>query len=343
MKHKKIGSLSVSEICLGTMTFGEQNSEKDGVEQLDYALDNGVNFIDTAEMYSVPARKETYGETERIIGNWQSVRNNRADFILASKASGPATWNAYIRETPSYNKKQLNVALDDSLARLKTDYIDLYQLHWPERKTNYFGALGYKHDKDDSWEDNVANVVETLNSFIKEGKIKHYGLSNETAWGAMHFIRTAEKIGLAPPVSIQNPYSLLNRTHEISLAEISIRENIPLLAYSPLAFGLLTGKYINGSPVNARLTLFPKMARYASKQCTAATLKYNEIAKKHNLSLTEMALGFINSRDFIGSNIIGATSLTQLKENIKSIEVTLTKEVIDDINKVQSEFPNPAP
>lgn len=343
MKYNNIGSLKVSKICLGTMTFGEQNTEKEGFEQLDYALDNGVNFIDTAEMYAVPARKETYGDTERIIGNWHSARGNREEFVLASKAAGPATWNEYIRQTPDYTKKQLNTALENSLQRLKTDFLDLYQLHWPERKTNYFGALGYQHDKNDAWEDNVANVIETLNSFIKEGKIKHYGLSNETAWGAMHFIRTAEKLGLESPVSIQNPYSLLNRTHEIALAEISMRENIPLLAYSPLAFGLLTGKYIDSNPENGRLTLFPQMARYSSEQSQNATFKYHEIAKKHELSLTGMALAFINSRDFVGANIIGATNIIQLKENINSIDVELSTEVIDEVNAVQAAIPNPAP
>lgn len=343
MKYNNIGSLKVSKICLGTMTFGEQNTEKEGFEQLDYALDNGVNFIDTAEMYSVPARAETYGDTEKIIGNWLAERKNRADFVLASKAAGPATWNSYIRDTPNYTKEQLSTALENSLSRLKTDYIDLYQLHWPERKTNYFGALAYHHDESDAWEDNVSNVITTLNDFIKDGKIKHYGISNETAWGAMHFVRTAEKLGLEPPVSIQNPYSLLNRTHEIALAEISMREKMPLLAYSPLAFGLLTGKYINNTPEDGRLTLFPRMARYSSEQSHAATLKYHEIAKKHGISLTGMALSFINSRQFVATNIIGATNVMQLQENINSINLELPTEIIEEINAVQAVIPNPAP
>lgn len=342
MKYNKLGSKDVSVICLGTMTFGEQNSESEGHEQLSYALDKGVNFIDTAEMYSVPAREETQGSTERIIGSWIKSQK-REDIVLATKASGPAAWNDYLRGGPNYTKEQLTKALNDSLDRLETDYVDLYQLHWPERKTNYFGQLDYKHDVNDAWEDNIHEVLESLQGFVKEGKVNMIGLSNETPWGLHRFLSIADKYDLPRIKSVQNPYSLLNRIYEVGMAEMSIREEAGLLAYSPLGFGMLTGKYIDQSPEKGRLTLFPKMARYSNVQCENATLQYAEIAKKHDLSFAQMSLAFINQQPFVTSNIIGATTMDQLIENIGSADIVLSSEVIEEINNVHGLIPNPAP
>lgn len=345
MKYNKLGNstLEVSTLCLGTMTFGEQNSEQDGHHQLDYAVSQGVNFIDTAEMYPVPGKKETQGETERIIGTWLK-NQKREDLIVSSKIIGPATWNTYMRGGPDYSKGQLNEAVDGSLRRLQTDYIDVYQLHWPERKTNFFGKLDYKHDEDDSWEDNFQEVLLSLKGLIDSGKVKYIGISNETAWGAMKFLHYADKLGLPKLVCVQNPYSLLNRVYEIAMAEISMREDVGLLAYSPLAFGMLTGKYRkNKTPEKARLTLFPRMARYSGDLSFQAVEKYAAIAEKHNLSLTQMSLAFINSREFLGANIIGATTMEQLKENIASIDVALSEEVLKEIEEVHQLIPNPAP
>lgn len=342
MKYNKLGSKDVSVICLGTMTFGEQNSESEGHEQLSYALDKGVNFIDTAEMYSVPAREETQGSTERIIGSWIKSQK-REDIVLATKASGPAAWNDYLRGGPNYTKEQLTKALNDSLARLETDYVDLYQLHWPERKTNYFGQLDYKHDVNDAWGDNMHEVLESLQGFVKEGKVNMIGLSNETPWGLHRFLSIADKYDLPRIKSVQNPYSLLNRIYEVGMAEMSIREEAGLLAYSPLGFGMLTGKYIDQSPEKGRLTLYPKMARYSNVQCENATLQYAEIAKKHDLSFAQMSLAFINQQPFVTSNIIGATTMDQLIENIGSADIVLSTEVIEEINNVHGLIPNPAP
>lgn len=342
MKYNKLGSKDVSVICLGTMTFGEQNSESEGHEQLSYALDKGVNFIDTAEMYSVPAREETQGSTERIIGSWIKSQK-REDIVLATKASGPAAWNDYLRGGPNYTKEQLTKALNGSLDRLETDYVDLYQLHWPERKTNYFGQLDYKHDVNDAWEDNMHEVLESLQGFVKEGKVNMIGLSNETPWGLHRFLSIADKYDLPRIKSVQNPYSLLNRIYEVGMAEMSIREEAGLLAYSPLGFGMLTGKYIDQSPEKGRLTLFPKMARYSNEQCENATLKYAEIANKYDLSFAQMSLAFINQQPFVTSNIIGATTMDQLIENIGSADIVLSTEVIEEINNVHGLIPNPAP
>ncbi len=345
MKYNKLGSsdLKVSTICLGTMTFGEQNSEKDGHEQLNFAIDQGINFIDTAEMYPVPGKKETQGETERIIGTWLKDQK-REDLIISSKIIGPAAWNSYMRGGPDYSEEQLNEAVNGSLSRLQTDYIDVYQLHWPERKTNFFGELGYKHDADDDWEDNIQEVLTSLKGLVESGKIKYIGISNETAWGAMKFLHYADKVGLPKIIVVQNPYSLLNRTYEVGMAEMSMRENVGLLAYSPLAFGMLTGKYRKTkTPENARLTLFPRMARYSGDLSFEAVEKYAAIAEKNNLSLAQMSLAFINSREFLGANIIGATTMGQLKENIGSIDVNLSEEVLKEIEAVHQLIPNPAP
>ncbi len=334
--------IKISKICLGTMTFGEQNTEKEGHEQLDYALDKGVNFVDTAEMYSVPGSKETQGSTERIIGSWLA-KGNRDKIILATKITGPSSGLKYIRENLDFNKNTLTETIDKNLKRLQTDYIDLYQLHWPERATNCFGIRNYKHN-DHQWKENFAEVVETLNNFIKQGKIRHYGLSNETPYGILRYLEEAKEKSLAQPITIQNPYNLLNRTFEIGNAEISIKKNVGLLAYSPLAFGHLTGKFLEGKKhPNSRVALFPQMARYNSKEVDNAVIKYAEVAKKYDLSLTQMSLAFINQQPFLTSNIVGATNLTQLKENIESINISLSEEVLQDIENVFKSQPNPAP
>lgn len=335
--------IKVSKICLGTMTFGEQNTEAEGHAQMDYALDKGVNFFDTAEMYSVPGRKETYGSTEKIIGTWFKKSGNRDKVILASKIAGPNPGLSYIRENMDFSPASITLSIEKSLQRLQTDYIDLYQLHWPERKTNFFGQRGYKV-QDDAWEDNIHNVLETLDSLIKEGKINHIGLSNETPWGIMRFLEESKYHNLPRIKTIQNPYSLLNRTFEMGSSEVCMRENVGLLAYSPLGFGVLSGKFLTGeSHPNARITLYPKLARYNSTQSTQATRLYQEIAHKNGLTLTELSLAFVNQQAFLTSVIIGATTMEQLKENIATIQVTLSDDILTAVNEVQSQIPNPAP
>ena len=335
--------IKVSKICLGTMTFGEQNTEAEGHAQMDFAIDKGINFFDTAEMYSVPGRKETYGSTEKIIGTWFKKSGNRDKVILASKISGPNPGLSYIRENMDFSPASIALSLEKSLTRLQTDYIDLYQLHWPERKTNFFGQRGFKV-QNDAWEDNIHSVLETLDRFIKEGKIKHIGLSNETPWGIMRFLEENKYHNLPRIKTIQNPYSLLNRLFENGSSEICMRDNVGLLAYSPLAFGVLSGKFLSGtSHPKARITLFPQFSRYNSTQCAEATKQYQEIAHKNGLSLTQMALAFVNQQSFVTSNIIGATNLEQLEENINSIHVTLTDEIIRDINAIHNTIPDPAP
>jgi aryl-alcohol dehydrogenase-like predicted oxidoreductase len=335
--------VKVSKICLGTMTFGQQNTEADGHAQMDYALENGVNFFDTAEMYSVPARQETYGSTEKIIGTWFKKSGKREEIVLASKIAGPNPNFGYMREKLDFSPASIKFALDNSLQRLQTDYIDVYQLHWPERKTNYFGQRGFKV-QDDAWEDNIHNVLETLDGFVKEGKINHIGLSNENPWGIMRFLEESKYNNLPRIKTVQNPYSLLNRLFENGSAEVCLRENVGLLAYSPMAFGVLSGKFLTGEEhPNARIKLFPQYSRYNSAQCTEATRLYQEIAKKNGLTLTELSLAFIEQQSFITSTIIGATTLEQLKENIDTIQVSLSDEILKAIDEVQAVIPDPAP
>ena len=335
--------IKVSKICLGTMTFGQQNTEAEGHAQMDYALENGVNFFDTAEMYSIPGRQETYGSTEKILGTWFKKSGKREEVVLASKIAGPNPNFGYMRDKLDFSPASIKFALDQSLQRLQTDYLDVYQLHWPERKTNYFGQRGFKV-QEDAWEDNIHNVLETLDGFVKEGKIKHIGLSNENPWGIMRFLEESKYNDLPRVKTIQNPYSLLNRLFENGSAEVCLRENVGLLAYSPMAFGVLSGKFLTGEDhPNARLNLFPQYSRYNSAQCTAATRLYQEIAKKNGLTLTELSLAFIAQQPFVTSTIIGATSLEQLKENIDTIQVTLSEEILKAIDEVQAVIPDPAP
>ena len=345
MKYNKIPNteITVSKLCLGTMTFGEQNSQEEAHEQLNYALEKGVNFIDTAEMYSVPGRQETQGKSEEIIGNWL-LNQKREDVVVATKITGPNPGLKYIRQPLGFSKKAIKEAIEKSLKRLKTDYIDLYQLHWPERKTNFFGRRNYVHTPDDQWQDNFKEVVFEMDQLVKSGKIRHYGVSNETPWGLGRHLEESKENHYARCVSIQNPYSLLNRLFEVGLAEVSIREKVGLLAYSPLAFGVLSGKYLNGKmPDKSRLQLFPVFSRYNSKECHFLTEQYQKLADEIGISLTQLALAFVNQQPFVTSNIIGATKMHQLKENIESIDIELDKETLKKIDEIQAFQPNPAP
>lgn len=324
------------------MTWGNQNTEAEGHAQLDYAFENGVNFIDTAELYPVPATAETQGRTSNIIGTWLQKTGNRDKVILASKIAGGGDYTAHIRTTGFV--KGIKDAVNNELARLQTDYIDLFQLHWPERQTNTFGVRDYIHNPNDQWEDNFKEVLRVLDEVIKEGKIRQVGLSNEKAWGTMRYLEESKKHNLPRMITIQNAYSLLNRMFEGDMAEIAIRENIKLLAYSPMAFGVLSGKYIKGTAAdNSRLKLFPRFARYSSEQATQATKEYLKLAEDNGLSLAQMALAFVNQRPFVVSNIIGATSVEQLRENIDSINVELSDELLNKINAIHTAIPNPAP
>lgn len=345
MKYTTIPNtdIKVSKINLGTMTFGQQNTEAEGHAQMDYALERGVNFFDTAEMYSIPASKETYGSTEKIIGTWFKKSGKREDVVLATKIAGPNDNFGYMREKIDFSPASLKYALDHSLQRLQTDYVDIYQLHWPERKTNCFGQRGLKL-QDDAWEDNIHEVLQTLEGFIKEGKIKHVGLSNENPWGIMRFLEENKYNNLPRVKTIQNPYSLLNRLFENASVEVCMRENVGLLAYSPMAFGVLSGKFLSGEKhPKSRLNLFPQYTRYSSEQSTKAARMYQEIANKHGLNFAQMSLAFVNQQPFVTSTIIGATTMEQLKENIDSINITLSDEVIADINAVHAVIPDPAP
>ena len=348
MQYNTLGhsDLKVSQVSLGTMTFGEQNTAKEGFEQLDYAIDQGVNLIDTAELYAIPPCAETYGATERIIGEWIERRGKRDDFILASKIAGPGPdWVSHIRGGHSrFDAHNIDAALNDSLARLKTDYIDLYQLHWPERNTNFFGKLGFEAQADESEMTPVYETLKALDKQVKAGKIRYIGLSNETPWGIMQFLQAAREFNLPAIVSVQNPYSLLNRTYEVGCAEISHREGVGLLAYSPLGFGVLSGKYLNDQkPPEARLTRWPHYARYNKPEGVAATEAYIELAEKYELDPAQMALAYVNSRPFVASTIIGATTMQQLKTNLGSSDLTLSDEVVEEIEAIHLRHPNPAP
>lgn len=334
--------IKVSKICLGTMTFGNQNTEAEGHAQLNYAVEHGVNFIDTAELYPVPATAETSGRTSEIIGTWLKHQKREA-LVIATKIAGTGDYTAHIRTT-GFTAASIREAVNLELKRLQTDYIDLYQLHWPERETNTFGVRDYSHNPNDPWTDNFREVLEALDQVKKEGKIRQIGLSNEKAWGTMRYLEESKNNNLPRPVTIQNAYSLLNRVFEGDMAEVSIRENIGLLVYSPMAFGVLSGKYIKGiEGQKARLHLFPRFARYSSQQATEATKQYLQLAENNGLTLAQMALAFVNQRRFVTSNIIGATSVNQLKENIDSINLTLNTELMQQIDAIHAKIPNPAP
>ena len=326
------------------MTWGRQNSEAEGHEQMDYAVDCGVNFFDTAEMYPIPPRAEEYADTERIIGSWFKKNGNRDKIVVATKIAGKAEFTKYIR-TSGFTRESITNAVEASLDRLQTDYIDLYQLHWPDRNTNYFGKRGYRHDVSDHWKDNIHQVLETFRDLVREGKVRHVGISNETPWGTMRFLEESKVHASLPrTITVQNPYSLLNRLFEVGLSEIAIREKVGLLAYSPLAFGTLTGKYVGGmQPAAARLTLFPHYSRYSGETTQKAIEKYHQLAQEHELSMAQMALSFVSSRPFVTSNIIGATTMDQLKENIASIDLKLSDYVLEGIEAIHNEIPNPAP
>ena len=336
--------IKVSKICLGTMTFGEQNSEKEAHEQLDCALDLGVNFLDTAELYAVPSTKENNGKTEDFIGSWIAKSGKRDKYIIATKVCGPAANRSYISENLNFSKERINHAINRSLRRLQTDYVDLYQLHWPERKVNSFGTLGYTHDPNDPWKDNFEEVIDTLNELVNQGKIRHWGISNETPWGTMKWLSECDRKKVERPLTIQNPYNLVNRSFEVGLAEVSMRENIGLLAYSPLAMGMLSGKYHRKEDKPGdRLNKYDYFKRYRSQSTFEAVRQYLEIAENFDLTLTQLALGFVNTRPYLTSNIIGATSLSQLKENISTIDVEITREMERKINVVHAAISNPAP
>ncbi|OAV44508.1 aldo/keto reductase [Lewinella sp. 4G2] len=346
MRYNKFGTtgFDISKITLGTMTWGKQNTEGEGHEQMDYAIEAGINAFDTAELYAIPSTAEVQGETERIIGTWFNATGMRDQVFLASKVAGPATWASHIRNNNlGFKRDQIDEALGLSLDRLQTDYLDLYQLHWPARKANYFGKRGVHTISNDEWEDNFLAVLESMQDLIQQGTIKHWGLSNETPWGVMRILHLADVHGLPRPVSIQNPYSLLSRGFEVGLAEVCLRENIAGFPYSPLGMGRLTGKYLDGTAnASSRLNRFSQYTRYNSEASLLATKAYADIARRHGLNFTQMSLAFVNDRDFNQSTIIGATSLAQLKQNIESAELTLSKDVLREIESVQAQYPDPA-
>tara|TARA_A100001011_G_scaffold400637_1_gene517029 strand:+ start:100 stop:1152 length:1053 start_codon:yes stop_codon:yes gene_type:complete len=348
MKYRKLGNtnVQVSVICLGTMTFGEQNTQEEAFEQMDYALERGVNFFDTAELYAVMPKRETYGKTEEIIGNWFEKRKNRNKVVLASKIASKSDDLDWIRKgsnTLGFDRKNMDIAIDNSLKRLKTDYIDLYQLHWPERKVPRFGLLDFEYDpKDNDWTA-IEEVLDNLDRLVKAGKIRYAGLSNETPWGVMKFLEIAKEKDLPRMMSIQNVYNLVNRVYDISNSEVSIREKCGLLAYSPLAGGRLSGKYIgNKKPKDARYTIWPRhFSRHHTRRGEKAIELYYKIAKKYGIAASTFANSFVNDRPFVTSNIIGATTMAQLKENIDSIDLTLSQEILDEINDIHLSDPNP--
>lgn len=344
MEYRKLGrsGIDVSAICLGTMTWGQQNTQAEGFEQMDYALEQGVNFFDTAELYSIPPKPETQGSTETIIGNYFAERKNRDKVILASKVVGRSGMDWFRKDgsTTELNRAQIEEAIDGSLRRLQTDYIDLYQLHWPDRPVHAFGAALYKHQGDEI--NTIEEILEVLADLVKAGKIRHIGLSNENAWGTGKFLQLAEAKGLPRVQSVQNAYNFLNRSYEYGLAEFAHREDCGLLAYSPLGQGILSGKYLDGAtPAGARKTLFGRMDRYEGPGAVEATRKYVQIAKDFNVDPTQLANQFVTTRSFTTSNIIGATSMEQLKTAIGSTDLVITEEMEKAIDAVQAVHTNP--
>ncbi|MFI0400327.1 MAG: NADP(H)-dependent aldo-keto reductase [Thiolinea sp.] len=348
MEYRPLGKtdIKVSKICLGTMTFGEQNTEADAHQQLDYAFEQGINFIDAAEMYPVPINAETQGRTEQYIGTWLKQRSDRDKIILASKVAGPGRKEAlgHLRDGPRLSKEHILQACDASLKRLQTDYIDLYQVHWPSRSTNYFGQLGYRYGKDHHPE-TIEETLKALGELVAAGKVRQIGLSNETPWGVAEYLSLAKEFNLPRIVSVQNPYSLLNRSYEVGLAEFAHRSSVGLLAYSPLGFGVLSGKYVNGQrPEGTRLTRWGQyFTRYTHEHAQTTTQHYVELAQKHGLDPAHMALAYVNSRPFLTANIIGATSMEQLRSNIASADLVLSDEVLKGIEAIHDAHPNPCP
>lgn len=348
MKKRLLGKtdLQVSVLCLGTMTWGEQNTEAQAHAQLDRALEAGINFIDTAEVYPVPIKQDTTHRTESYIGSWIKARGNRSEFILASKVAGPApdriTW---LRDGKHrLDRKNIMAAVESSLQRLQTDYLDLYQLHWPERSVNIFGQREYAHNPADPPFD-LQETLTVMSELVQSGKVRHVGLSNETAWGTMRYVELSDRLGLARPVSIQNCYNLLNRTYEISLSEVSIREQVGLLAYSPLAAGLLSGKYLGGQkPAGSRGALFGDyFSRYQTTLAENSVAQYATLAKELGITPSQLALAFVTGQNFVTSAIIGATSLEQLNDNLGAADITLSKETLTQIQAIHNQQPNPCP
>lgn len=344
MEMRRLGrsDLFVSQIGLGTMTWGEQNTRDEAFAQLDYALEQGINLIDTAEMYPVPPRAATQGRTETYIGEWLKARGTRSHVVLATKVSGRSDWLPWIRGGPVLSREHIHAACDASLKRLQTDVIDLYQVHWPDRPTNYFGKLEYKHQEAEQIA--IETTLAALDELVRAGKVRYLGVSNETPWGVAEYLRAAAA-GVGPRIhSVQNPYNLLNRSFEIGLSEFAHREDTGLLAYSPLAFGVLSGKYLGGKrPEGARLTLFSRFSRYTNPRAEAATAAYVDLARKHGLDPAQMALAYVNTRPFLTANLIGATTMEQLKTNIASLNVELSDEVLAGIEEIHKQNPNPAP
>ena len=345
MKFRKLGTtdIDVSLICLGTMTWGTQNTEKDAFEQMDYAISQGINFFDTAEIYSVPPTYDSYGKTELMIGNWLKERKNRDKIILASKVAGPGC--DWIRGGGNnFDEKKIGEAIDGSLKRLKTDYIDLYQLHWPERSTNFFGRRDYQYNNEEGNWNSFENILEALQKYIKSGKIRYVGISNETPYGLSRYLEISKNKGAPRMMSVQNPYNLVNRTYEIGMSEISIREKCGLLVYYPLAAGGLSGKYRNGKmPKDSRMALFKGWERHLNPLAMKAYDEYFRLAQDFNLTMVQLAQSFVNSRPFVTSNIIGATTMDQLRENVESINIEFTDEMSDRVNKIHNNNPNPSP
>ena len=345
MKFKKLGNtdLDVSLICLGTMTWGTQNTEKDAFEQMDYSVNQGVNFFDTAEIFSVPPTSDSYGKTEVMIGNWFEKRKNRDKIIVASKVAGPGC--DWIRGGGNnFDEKKIGEAIDGSLKRLKTDYIDLYQLHWPERSTNFFGRRDYSYNNKEGEWNSFENILDALSKYIKSGKIRYIGMSNETPYGLSRYLEISKNKDAPRMMSVQNPYSLVNRTYEIGMSEISIRQKCGLLVYYPLAAGALSGKYRNGEmPKNSRMALFKGWERHLNPLAMRAYDEYYKLAKDFNLTMVQLAQSFVNSRPFVTSNIIGATTMEQLKENIDSVNIDFTDEMMERVDKIHNENPNPSP